>query len=253
MWGRETSTICSTSQSVQKTISLLASVGVEPSYPCLGPFPVNDKLGYGVAVAMLLKSLEPGKYSDHQQFESIRKLQAGFNSVSISSVEEAFSLCSVGGDKAKHFLNICATHFTWFEHFAMGCLSCMGQEVWQDLAISLPLMHALMNNLESAWSLASDPTEKFLVASLGAYSVICFCGSFRIPEVLLVDLHGLRKYIDTPRRSDEISFVIIPLLGRMKNERGEKYHLTPLCSTTTSGLAIEMWVKQLMTCQAHYG
>lgn len=253
MWGRETSTIRSTVQAVQKTISLLNSLGIEPEYPALGPFPVTDQLGYGVALAMLLKSLEPGRYADHQQFETIRKLRSGYHNVYMSSVEGAFSLRSVGGDRAKHFLNVCPTHSSWFEHFAAGCLRRMGQEVRQDRAISLPLMHALLHLLESEWEGSADPILRFRIASLGAYSVICFCGSFRGPEVFLVDLFGLRKYISSPRQVDEGPYVIIPLLGRMKNEHGEKYHLTPLCATTSSGLEVEKWTKRLIATQEHFG
>jgi hypothetical protein len=62
MWGLEGSTVRSTVRSVKYTINLLQQMGVEPQYPPLGPFPVGDDLGYGVAVAMVLKSLEPGKY-----------------------------------------------------------------------------------------------------------------------------------------------------------------------------------------------
>jgi len=58
MWGRETSTIQSTVQAVDKTISLLAPFGISPSYPRLGPHTVGDSMGYGVAIAMILKSAE---------------------------------------------------------------------------------------------------------------------------------------------------------------------------------------------------
>jgi hypothetical protein len=48
---------------------------VEPDFPSLGPHPVGDSVGFRVAIGMLLKSLEPGRYhKDHQQFETIRKL-----------------------------------------------------------------------------------------------------------------------------------------------------------------------------------
>ena len=61
MWGQEASIVCSTTQAVNKTIGLLAELVLTSEYPALGPFPVNDQLGYGVALAMLSKSLEPGK------------------------------------------------------------------------------------------------------------------------------------------------------------------------------------------------
>jgi hypothetical protein len=53
----------------------------------------------GVAIAMLLKSKEPGKYQmSRQQFETIRKLRAGFSNIFMASKEGVLSLRSVGGD-----------------------------------------------------------------------------------------------------------------------------------------------------------
>jgi hypothetical protein len=116
----------------------------------------------------------------------------------------------------------------------------MGQEIRQDRAISLLFMHALMTGFDKEWRSTTDPHQKLHLTSLAAYCIICFCGSFHLPEVFLVDLFGLRKYLDTPRHSSELPYVIIPLLGKVKNELGECYHLTPLCSTTSSGLQIEL-------------
>jgi len=122
----------------------------------------------------------------------------------------------------------------------------MGQEVRQDRAISLLVMHALLNQFEHEWAGTEDPSQRFWVASLAAYCAICFCGSFRGPEGFLVDLFGLRKYLAVPRHSSELPYVIIPLLGKVKNEHGEHYHLTPLCSVTSSGIKVEHWIRRLV-------
>ena len=247
LWGKETTTVNSTTRAVRQTVQLLEHLGIQPQYPALGPFPVEDNLGYGVAVAMLLKSLEPGRYDVYQQFATIRKLQAGYHNVYMSSVEGATSLRSVGGDKAKHFLNTCPTHSGWFEMFALGCLCRMGQEIRQDRAVSLLVMHALLQQFSREWDSSNDPHQRLWIASLASYCVICFCGSFRGPEGFLVDLYGLRKYLNVPRHSSDLAYVIIPLLGKVKDEHGERYHLTPLCSVTQSGLQVELWVRRLVT------
>jgi len=252
LWGRETSTVDSTARAVRQTITLLQPLGIRPQYPPLGPFPLDDSLGYGVAIAMLLKSLEPGRYDVYQQFATIRKLRSGYHNVYMSSPTGAMSLRTVGGDKGKHFLNTCPTHSSWFESFALGCLRRMGQEVRQDRAVSLLVMHALMAQFDTEWRSTVDPHHQLHISSLAAYSVICFCGSFRGPEVFLVDLFGLRKYLSTPRHASELAYVIIPLLGKLKNEYGERYHLTPLSSTTSSGLQVELWVRRLVQGQAHF-
>lgn len=230
LWGRDSATVSSTLRGVRQTITLLRQVNTAPPYPPLGPFPVQDTLGYAVAVAMLLKSREPGRYAAYQKYETIRKLRAAYFNVYMSSAGGVSSLRSVGGERVKHQLNKCPTHSTWFERFAKGCLSRMGQIVKQDMAISLPVLHALLELLEEEWNLVESLGDRSLVASLGAFSVIAFCGSFRGPEVFLVDLYGLCKYLEDGTGTVGVECVIIPLLGRFKNEIGEQYHLTPLAA-----------------------
>jgi hypothetical protein len=122
----------------------------------------------------------------------------------------------------------------------------MGQDVHQDRALSLLPMHALMTTFDREWTSSTDPHQRFRISSLAAYCVICFCGSFRGPEGFLVDLFQLRKYLNIPWHALELKYVIIPLLGKVKNEHGECYHLTPLCSTTSSGLQVEVWIHRLV-------
>lgn len=40
--------------------------------------------------------------------------------------------------------------------------------------------------------------------------------------------------------------VIIPLLGRFKNEIGARYHLTLLAAVTASGINVHLWVSRLV-------
>jgi len=124
----------------------------------------------------------------------VRKLRAGFSNVHMASVASQGNLRLMGGDKAKQHLCNCPTNSLWFERFAKGCLSRMGQIVCQDRAVSLELMHAFCSLLEQEWEVASEQKIQSKIASLGAYSVIAFCGSFRGPEVFMTDLFGLIKY-----------------------------------------------------------
>jgi hypothetical protein len=55
-------------------VKLWQGVHMPLGLPECGPFPVGDALGVAVAVAMLMKSLEPGWYSKtYQQFETMWK------------------------------------------------------------------------------------------------------------------------------------------------------------------------------------
>ncbi len=71
----------------------------------------------------------------------------------------------------------------------------MSQVDKQDRVLSLDLMHALMRLLEFEWNSTEDIRSKKLLASIGAYALIAVCGSFQGPEVFLVDLYGLKKYV----------------------------------------------------------
>jgi len=114
------------------------------------------------------------------------------------------------------------------------------------MAVSLELMHALVQLLEKEWEQAPDDKQRSIIAGVGAYSVVAFCGSFRGPEVFMTDLFGLNKYLSAKLTSDGRPYVIIPLLGRFKNELGDQYHLTPLVSTTKSGIPVRTWLERLI-------
>jgi hypothetical protein len=253
MWGREPHTVNATLRAAKGMIIQWGKVGLEPQFPPLGPFPVCDSLGMGVAIAMLMKSLEPGRYNPHcQQFEMIRKLRAGFSNIYMASQEGVSSLRTVGGDKVKHHLTHSPTQSKWFEMFSQGCVRRMGQDVRQDWAIPLPAMHGLINLLENEWNLASIDAAKERIASLGAFALIGFCWSFRGSEVFLMDLHGLRKFMMETEQMGR-DHVIIPLLGRFKGEQNSRYHLSPMACTTGSGLPIQLWIKRLVEVREKEG
>jgi len=155
----------------------LARIPIELPHWC--PFPVGDVLGLRVAIGMLIKSLEPGRYSKtYQQFETIRKLRAAYANMHMSSVEGVDSLRTVGGETAKMSLTLLPTNSLWFERFAQGCLKRMGQDVRQDWTVTLPTIPNLLETLEDEWEAADTWEVQHRMASAGAFVVIAFCGSF---------------------------------------------------------------------------
>ncbi len=211
-------------------------IGVDPQFPALGPFPLQDVFGVTAAVAMLAKSLEPGRYKNHTQFKTMRKLRSAYSNLFHASATSSVSMLTVGSDSAKTFLSSCPSHSLWFERFAKGCLCRMGQEVRQDLAMSIKVLLALLDLVEREW--LADPTMhgKETKVFIGAYSVIAYGGSFRGNEVFLTDLYGLARYSRTPLMENGSRYVIVPLLGCFKTEDGEQYHLTPLAYQMNSGI-----------------
>jgi len=113
-------------------------------------------------------------------------------------------------------------------------------------------MLALLDLLDKEWNTGVG-LRKEQATLMGAYSVIAFCGSFQGHEVCLVDLHGLIKYARMDLVEGGHKYVLIPLLGRFKNEDGECYHLTPLAWSTASGLQVGLWVEHLVDLKLTHG
>lgn len=179
LWGRETSTVSANRRNLNQLIRLWCDqIGVDPQLPALGPFPAHDAFGVTAAVAMLAKSLEPGRYKHYTQFETMRKLRASYSNLFHASAMGSTSMSTLGRDSAKTFLSTCPSHSLWFERFAKGCLRRMGQEIRQDLAISVKVLLAMLSGLEA--DLATDTTVQGREVKIfaGAFSVIAFGGSF---------------------------------------------------------------------------
>jgi len=254
LWGRETTTVAANRRNLNQLIRLWSdNIGVDPQLPPLGPFPSQDVFGVTAAVAMLAKSLEPGRYKNYTQFESMRKLRSAYSNLFHASATGSVSMLTLGRDSAKTFLSSCPSHSLWFERFAKGCLRRMGQEVRQDLALSVTVLLALLDLVEKEWLEDTTAHGKETKVFIGAYSVIAFGGSFRGNEVFLTDLFGLAKYSRMSLNENGTRYVIIPLLGRFKTEEGEQYHLTPLAYQTNSGIKIGSWVERLVDVKDRHG
>lgn len=244
-WGRESSTVVANRRNLDQLIRVWDSLlDSPPVLPALGPFPLYDCFGVTVAVGMLVKSLTPGKYADYTQFETMRKLRSAYSNLFHASTLGATSMVTLGRDTTKTFLSNCPTNSLWFERFCRGCFKRMGQETHQDLALSVSVLLALLNLMEQQWLERTDLRET--LALIGAYTVIAYAGSFRGNEVFHTDLHGLLKYNSSPLVEGGHRYVLIPLLGRFKNEDGEHYHLAPLAFESASGIKIGLWVGRLV-------
>jgi hypothetical protein len=113
----------------------------------------------------------------------------------------------------------------------------MGGIYKPDLAITSEIMVAYLDIVKQKISGSTEEVERHKWISLGAYSALCVCGSLRGNEGFLLDLYGLRLYLNEGKDpADPQAHVVAPLLGRFKNEIGEKYHLILLAPLTKSGI-----------------
>ncbi len=66
-----------------------------------------------------------------------------------------------------------------------------------------------------------------------------YCCGLRGKEIVKVDVSGFLKYLVTGGEHVECPHVVVPLLGRLKGETGERYHMMILAWLTASGLEPE--------------
>jgi hypothetical protein len=156
-----------------------------------------------------------------------------------------------GGTKR---LSLVATHSEWFERFMQGCEKRMGAVYKPDLAIMSVVMGLYLQEVQMRIKQASTKTERHLWTSVGAYSSLCFCVSLRGNEGFFLDLHGLHLYINEGKGDQCLKpHVVAPLLGRFKNEVGERYHLVLLAPLTSSGIRMRFWLVSLIEVREREG
>jgi hypothetical protein len=251
VWGRESTTVNATLWGARQLIALWRVARIPVELPPRGPFPLGDSLGLRVAVGMLIKSLEPGRYSPaYQQFETIWRLRATFSNMHMLSLEGVNSLRTVGGETAKMSLALLPTNSLWFERFTEGCLKRMGQDMRQDWAIHLLALHSLLEVLDEECDRTVGWADQHRVACTGSFAAVAFCGSFWGHKVFLTDLYSLSKYLT--EMADK-PFVIIPLLGKYKGGAHQCYHLSPMAAITDTGIQLRTCIKRLVLVQHEAG
>jgi hypothetical protein len=253
-WSRAGSTANSQASLIRKGISLSDEVGLDPPYHEPGPLPTFDHCGYGVAIQMLMKSREAGRYhNSHQQWDTIRRMSVGYNNQVRASGVANSSTWSVGEANGKQYSRICEDPCSslWFARFSAGCKRRMGQDWRPDRAITPELMKALMSKIEDRLSGRNlEASERRRLVMAGAYFAITYVDSLRGPEGLLLDLGGLRKNFVKGRDNN---YVIVALLGEVKGEHGERQHLLPTASVTQSGINIRGWIHRVLAVNQAFG
>ena len=72
----------------------------------------------------------------------------------------------------------------------------MSEVVKPDLAISIELLLALMEDLEADWARAMGLEQHNEVASFGVFSLVGYCLALRGEEIMIMLLHRLMEYFE---------------------------------------------------------
>ena len=150
-WASELGTVGATRREGAKVVKLLDSRGLTNLFPVTGEFLVEDTLGMGIAVYMLQRSLDKGRYRENLQFETVRKLTSAYSNIWHSS-RQTLTISVMAKDIKKQYVTSCPTYGLWFEGFILGVHKRMGDEVHQDQAITLAVVYKLVEDLKLDFS-----------------------------------------------------------------------------------------------------
>ena len=251
MWSREPSTVRSIKLNTIKIIKGALKLGMEPQLPEPGPWPIKDEVGFQLLITMLDASLTPGNNQPtHLQFDTIRKQRTSFSHLhEVSAVAHANEILGFRNLLGKAFVNSsCPTQSRFFQKVMEGMLRRMGRQTKSNMGIDYQALHIILNNYE--WELGDPCTpvdRKRKVIMYGTFFLLEFVLSLRSHEGFLIEAHGLISHLHYGTDdTEETKFVLIPLLGRFKNEDGERWHLMMSCAVTASGFKVRKWVDRLV-------
>ena len=140
-----------------------------------------------------------------------------------------------------------ATDSIGFRLFMIGCEKRMGRLVIQELGFTVEVVKEMMAGWDQM--LESDDVNgrrKRDIVVVGGALAVLVGGALRGGEVLLMEASELVKKRLDGKHHPTHPHVVIPLMGRFKNETGERNLLLTLASTTQSGIEIRKWIERLI-------
>ena len=127
LWSASPYTVNTNRGNALKGLRMCDDLGITPTYESMGPWPLEDNMGFTVALMMLKSSLLPGKHNkEYQQFDTIRSLRTAFSNVYEASVSGSRGRSVLRGAQGVTLHpSFCPTQSLFFEKFIKGILSRM--------------------------------------------------------------------------------------------------------------------------------
>ena len=141
-------------------------------------------------------------------------------------------------DIRKTYVTSCPAYSLWFERFMMGMHKYMGDEVRQDKAVTLEVVHKTIEGLEEDFLRAKTDIIRGDLCGMEVFVLSSFLAALREEEILKISLSETRDYFAEARSKAKHDHGVFPLRERFKGENGEGYHfvaVTPEINSAFTG------------------
>ena len=133
-----------------------------------------------------------------------------------------------------------------FERFIVGMHKMMGDKVHQDKAVTLEVVHKLIEGLEDEYGRASGDQVKENIVDMEVFILASFLAELRGEETMKLVLGEICDHLDESENRRTYKHVVLPLRGRFNGESGGKIHFVAVTTRTNSGLCIGSWVRRAL-------
>jgi hypothetical protein len=182
--------------------SIGESVGMQGVSPPLGPYSTDDTMGMGLAVCILIRTLDPGRTEELIQFSTARYLRSVYSNIYHASSQHQRGMGVMAHNTSKIWVTECPSYGYWFERFMRGVHKRMGEEVRSDYALSIRVLHKVLWHLERQWSEARTIETRKEVVEIAIFIVAGYYLALRGEEVVKMDIAGFLTYFEAGKNHD---------------------------------------------------
>ena len=268
MAGRSKSSIAGHIGAILRSVRNCQLIRKTPAIEARGPMPLCDNLGMGVAVEMIVYSLTATPKIKGQrfiQYGTVRKARSTYTCGWESSPRGLAEGSSFSQGFNKATLTSCPTQQKWFSLFSLGMEARMGYTSEANRALCIQSVVRMLELVKEEAELSPMGSARELY-KFGAAVVVAQCGSLRGPEVLTMDLAGMRTHIDLGREGvipadpmkvgqdlSGVPHLFFTLLGKFKGENGIRQHMICVARATISGIETRWWLEKLLEVREQEG
>lgn len=199
----------------------------------------------GIAVYTLKRSLDKGRYQSTLQYESVRKMRSAYSNIWYAS-KLTLTTSVMARDVRKKYITSCHFYSLWFERFMVSMHKRMGDEVHQDKAITLDVVHRLVEGLELEYLNSPNNLDKQNFVDMTVFILASFLAGLRGEETLKLVLGETRDCLEEVENHYKFKHVVLSLRGPFKGESGEGFHFVAITTKSNSGLCIGSWVRRAL-------